>query len=279
MSLFDSRFKRNASPTNPELERAMNAVAMNDNPKTRESLYKAVLASTLIVQGNVAGGVPASQGKRIADANTRIAFHTIEHPAGHVVLPAFTNVEALSSFAGPEAQWVGLKAQELFQSIAPSNVAEVRVNPFRQGQTVGRPGGIVTRNEFTALAQGLMPGPQVSSNTSEMKIATGQKMLIGKPAHEPPAELLTSLASHFKHLPQLQAAYLFQMANGGQSTTVVGLHFAQPPDASEMEQIMRGIGTVVRGQIPPQMSLDFMPLKDGSLLDGVRRSGRVLFTK
>src|ERR1700680_977119 len=126
MSLFKDLFRKQDSPKNPALERAMREMARNDNAKTRESLYKAVLASTFIVQGNVSGGTEVRKGRWVADDSTRVAFKTIEHPPGNIVLPVFTDVEALTSWAGSEVQWIALRAQELFQSIAPGKIAEVR---------------------------------------------------------------------------------------------------------------------------------------------------------
>jgi hypothetical protein len=189
MSLFKGLFNKPDSPENPTLERAMQEMAKKDNAKTRESLYKAILASKFILQGTVSGGTEVRDGKRIADSSTRVAFKTIEHPPGNVVLPVFTSVEALTSWAGSEVQWIALGAQELFQSIAPGKIAEVRVNPFRPDQTIRGPGGVITRIEFLALAQGLLPAASISKNTAQLKVAAGQKVLIAKPANMPPAEL------------------------------------------------------------------------------------------
>ncbi len=123
---------------NPDLERAMNEVAKNDTPQARESLYRAILASTLIVAGGVSGGSSFVDGTGVASAGTSINFRTLEHPPGNVILPAFTNLDALISFAGSEIEWAGLSAQALFQSILPGNIAEVRLNPFRPDQQARR---------------------------------------------------------------------------------------------------------------------------------------------
>ena len=256
----------------------MREVASNDNAKTRQSLYQAILATTFIVPGSVSGGTEISQGEWVADSNTRVGFKTIEHPPGTIVLPVFTEVEALTSWAGSEGPWIALRAQELFQSIVPAKIDEVRVNPFRPEHTITRPGGIITRNEFVALAQGLLPESNIS-NVAQMKVAAGQKLLIGRPANEPSAEVLKALADHFQKIPELQSAYLFQMANGNVTSTVIGLHFAPEPNAQRMEQIMRGIGHVVQGAMPAGMSIDFMPLKPGSLLDSVQKCGKALLER
>ncbi len=134
MSLFENASKKQDSPKNPAIERAMDEIAKNDNAGTRESLYKAILGTTFIVQGTVSGGMDAGRGKQIADANTRVAFHTVEHPPGNIVLPVFTDMAALASWASSEVQWIALSAQQLFQSIVPGNIAEVRLNPFRRGR-------------------------------------------------------------------------------------------------------------------------------------------------
>ena len=157
MSLIDDAPNKHGFPKNPVLERAMDEIARNDNAETRESLYKAMLATTFIAQGSISGSTVASDGKWIADSSTRVAFRTVEHPPGNIVLPVFTDAEALISWASAEVQWIAMPAQQLFQSIVPSNIAEVRVNPFKPGQTINRPGGVITRNEFVALTQGLLP--------------------------------------------------------------------------------------------------------------------------
>jgi len=211
MSFLKNLFGKQDSPKNAALEQAMHEVAKNDNAKTRESLYKAILASTFIFEGSVSGGSEVSDGKLVADNRTRVAFKTIEHPPGNEILPIFTEVDALGSFAGAQTHWIALRAQELFQSIAPSKIAEVRVNPFRAGQPTKRPGGIITRNEFMALAQGLLPEPMISNDTAPLKVAAGQKLLIGRPAKEPPAEFLNKIANYFGEVSEVRGTYLFQM--------------------------------------------------------------------
>jgi hypothetical protein len=279
MSLFRDLFRKYDSPKNPALERAMHEMVRNDNAKTRESLYKTVLASTFIVPGNVSGGTEVRKGKWIADGSTRVAFKTIEHPPGNIVLPVFTDVAALTSWAGLEVQWVALRAQELFQSIVPGNITEVRVNPFRSEQTISRPGGIITRDEFMALAQGLLPEAMISSNTAQLKLAPGQKLLIGVPAKEPPTELLKKLTDYLQQIPELRGAYLFQVTNQNVASSVIGLYFAAEPNVQRMEQIMQAIGGVATGAIPAGVSIDFMPLKTGSFLDSVRKCGKALLEK
>jgi hypothetical protein len=257
----------------------MHAVAKSDNTKTRESLYKTILASTFVVQGSVSGGSEVRKGKWVADDKTRVAFKTIEHPRGNIVLPVFTDVEALISWAGSEVQWIALGARELFQSIGHGEIAEVRVNPFRPGQTISRPGGIITRNEFMALAQGLLPESTISNGVVQLKVAAGQKLSIGKPSKEPPAELLAKLTNYLQQLPELRGAYLFQMTNQNLTSSVIGLHFAAEPNAQRMGHIMQGIGDLTRREIPSGVSIDFMPLKDGPLLDSVQKCGRALIKK
>lgn len=278
MSIFTDVFKKHDSPKNPALERAMRDVARQDDAKTRKSLYKAILASTFIVRGSASGGTELSKGDWIADSNTRVAFKTIEHPPGTIVLPVFTDVEALTSWAGSEVEWIALRAQDLFQSIVPGKINEVRVNPFRPEQAISRPGGIITRNEFVALAQGLLPQSNIS-NVAQMKVAASQKLLIGRPANEPSTEVLKALADHFQKIPELEGAYLFQMANRNVTSTVIGLHFVAEPNAQHMEQIMGGIGHVVQGVMPAGMSIDFMPLTTGPLLDSVQKCGKALLRR
>jgi hypothetical protein len=279
MSLIDDAPNKHGFPKNPVLERAMDEIARNDNAETRESLYKAMLATTFIAQGSISGSTVASDGKWIADSSTRVAFRTVEHPPGNIVLPVFTDAEALISWASAEVQWIAMPAQQLFQSIVPSNIAEVRVNPFKPGQTINRPGGVITRNEFVALTQGLLPESRIAENTTQMRVAAGQQLFIGAPSKELPADLLKKLSDYFLQIPELRGAYLFQMTNQGVTSSVIGLQFDADPNAQRMEQVMGGIGQVVRGAIPAEMSIDFMPLTAGPFLASVQKCGKALLEK
>jgi hypothetical protein len=263
---------------NPGLERAMDDVAKNDNSGTRESLYRAILESTLIVAGSVSGDSRAVGDGAVAGDNTRIALRTVEYPAGNVILPAFTALDALISFAGSEVQWVALGARALFQSILPGNIAEVRVNPFQEGQQITRPGGIITRKEFTALAQGLFPQAVISENVAQMSVAAKQVM-VGKPEREPPAEVLDRLTAFFKQFHDVQAGYLFQMGDQHANSTVFGVQFASMPAPQRLEPIMRTAGAILQAMLPPEAFVDFMPVVPGAMLEAVRNSGRAIFQK
>jgi hypothetical protein len=127
-----------------------------------------------------------------------------------------------------------------------------------------------------ALAQGLLPESMVSSNTAQLKVAAGQKLLIGAPAREPPPEFLKRLTDYLQQIPELRCAYLFQMTNQNVTSSVIGLHFVAEPNVQRMEQIMQGIGDVTTGAIPTGVSIDFMPLKTGPLLDSVQKCGKAL---
>ncbi len=278
MSFFKNMFGESKAPENPRLERAMHELARNDNVETRATLYKAILASTFILEGTATGG-EVRGGKTIADGNTRVAFRTVEHPPGNMVLPVFTNVEALSAWAGPGGQWIGMGAQPVFQSIAAGNIAEVRVNPFRPGQAISRPGGVITRHEFLALAQGLLPEAQISDNTTQMKVTAGQRLLIGTPANVPPAGFLKKLTDYFQPMAEVRGAYLFPMAQGNMTSGVIGLPFASRPDEQRMQEIMRGVGDVIPGELPTGETMDFVPLENGPLLEGVQKNGVMLFRK
>jgi SseB protein N-terminal domain/SseB protein C-terminal domain len=264
--------------TNPDLERAMNDVAKSDDSRARESLYRAILASTLIVSGSVSGDSRAVNGGSVAGEQTRIALATIEHPPGNVILPAFTALDALISFAGSEIQWVALGARALFQSILPGNIAEVRVNPFQEGQQITRPGGMITRREFAALAQGLLPQAVISENVAQFGVAAKQ-VLIGKAQLEPPAEVLDRLAAYFKQFPDVQAGYVFQMGDQHANSTVFGLQFASMPAPQRMEPIMRGASAILRAMVPAGVFIDFMPVVPGPMLDAVRDCARAIFQK
>ncbi|HTZ99609.1 MAG TPA: enhanced serine sensitivity protein SseB C-terminal domain-containing protein [Candidatus Aquilonibacter sp.] len=257
------------APTNPGLERAMYDVAKSDNARTRESVYRALLASTLLFEGQIASD----------DSGGRYAFKTVEHPPGNIVLPVFTDVEALVSWSHTEGEWIALRARDIFQAIAATKIAEVHVNPFRKGQGVKKPGGIVKRHEFMALAQGLLPGPAISEDVTQMKVAAAEQMQVEKPSGALPEELLAAIARYFAEIPALRGAYLFRLTHGAVQSDVVGLEFSAELAAPAMEALMHAAGILVRGRLPQGASLDFMPIPPGNLLDSVRKCAKVLLEK
>jgi hypothetical protein len=124
-----------------------------------------------------------------------------------------------------------------------------------------------------------LPEERPSNNTSQRKIAAGQKVLIGKAANIPPAKFLMKLTDYLQQIPELQGAYLFQMVNQNVTSRVIGLHFASEPDSQRMRHIVQGVGKVTRREIPVGESIDVMSLKTGPLLDSVQKCGLVLLKK
>jgi SseB protein N-terminal domain/SseB protein C-terminal domain len=279
MYLGDNSLGRQNSPRNPELERAMQDVAKHDNPATRESLYQKLLGSTFLLEGSFSRGSERPSDIPVVSDHTRIAFKTVEYPPGNVLLPVFTDEDALISWAGSEAQWIALSGRALFQAIAPSKIAEVRINPFRPGKTISRSGGAITRHEFMALAQGLLPTSTILNNVAQLKVAVGQKLYIAEPSAGPPGEVVAKLAEYFRQIAELQSAYLFLMTNRNVRSNVIGLHFAAEPDAKRMEQIVQGAGNLVRGEASQGLPIDFMPLKAGPFLDSVKKCARELIER
>ncbi len=136
-----------------------------------------------------------------------------------------------------------------------------------------QPCGSVKRNEFMALAQGLLPNLGISSNTAPQTIAAGQQLFIGMPAKPLPAGLLNKLTKYFKQIPELRAAYLFQMIHQNVPSTVIGLHLDDDLNPQRLEDLMRDFGHTVKGEIPSGMSIDLMPLRNGSFLSSVQKCG------
>lgn len=128
-------------------------VALADNATTRAALYKRLLDCTLIVPDTVSGGTERGSGKRVADPDTRFFFRTVEHPPGNIVLPVFTDVQALIDWAQEGTPWVGLASRDLFRGVVATNINEIRVNPFRPVQRIKKSGGVITRVEFQALGR------------------------------------------------------------------------------------------------------------------------------
>ncbi len=69
------------------------------------------------------------------------------------------------------------------------------------------------------------------------------------------------------------------MTNGAVKSEVIGLDFSAELPAPSINAVMHGAGILVRGRIPQGVSLDFMPIQPGALLDSVRKCAKALIEK
>jgi hypothetical protein len=210
---------------NSALLDAMRAVAHHDSRKTRRHLYEAMLKTWFLA--------PVREV-----ALPRPGFHTVpegqplpfslEHDGeGMMVAVAFTDEEALRNW-NATIPWIGLQGAAFFQALLATEAEEIVINPYEPENPASkmiRPGGRVTRQEFTALSQGVVPQPPSEASGP-------QSVLIAMPKDMPAAETLAALANQARNLPQVLGMFFGQVIypqDGPHRTIAVDL----APDTSE----------------------------------------------
>jgi len=245
------------APTNPDLVRAMQTVASSDDAPARQTLYTAFLQSTLLVPINAAEGAPAT-GWQPVEGETNVDFVVAQDDQENFALFAFTDEDSLRAWKAEGSRFIALSAKNLFQIALDMDIATILINVA--GPVVG---GELTRWEFQALANGVMPAEQGDEGAAQMTIPPGTRVAFG-PLTQPASETLVvtlknALAAH----PAIRGAHLFEMQVGdGEPQRVAGIEFEGEPADAEIERVMNALGQAITPALGEDEFLDFMALGD-----------------
>jgi SseB protein N-terminal domain/SseB protein C-terminal domain len=257
---------------NPELVRAMHAVATNDNAENRKQLYTAMLGAILLIP---VPEVPPElrPGLQTAGQGFQLRVASFLDANQIPITVGFTDVEALRNW-NPNTLYIGLKAADLFRFLLGTNIQDLVINPVGPDQKMIRPGGRVKRAEIEQLANGVMPG---GDRLQQMQFKTEERVLIGLPANSPSGEIQDALRNKAAEMSTIAALYFFQMARkDGESNTVIGIDLNTTAQDGQQPEIAHAMGEAIRGKLKPNERLDFMFL-GGSFGEQIRKIGKMIF--
>jgi len=246
------------APTNPELVRAMQTVASSDDAEARQTLYLAFLQSTLLVPINTLDDEPAT-GWQIVEGETQVDFVVAQDDQDNYALFAFTDEDSLHAWKSEGSRFITLSAKNLFQiALDTENIASILINVA--GPVVG---GELTRWEFQALANGIMPAEQGDEGAAQMTIPPGTRVAFGPLARPASAAVIATLKNALATHPEISGAHLFEMQVGdGDPQQVAGIVFADEPDQAVIERVMNALGEAITPVLSEDEFLDFMVLGD-----------------
>jgi SseB protein N-terminal domain/SseB protein C-terminal domain len=259
---------------NAPLLRAIQNVASADNPQNWMKLYRSLLDCVLFIPVRE---IPDGLGAR---------RHTLGHPLDIALLeltdklqqpvtPAFTDEDALRNW-DPNTPFLGIKSRQYFRMVKGTEISAIVINPFDPIRKMLRPGGRITRSEFEALAEGMVPGRPDADGAVHMTFAEGKPVLIGQPVNPPSPQILEAVTAAGRNTPEIQELYLFQMSpEGGEPRTVIGIDWNQQPEETRVKGILAGMAQAVHPLLTGRNSLDFMVLRN-SLGDAIRQRGKKL---
>ncbi len=245
---------------NPAFLEAMLAVAHHDTPENRRALYENMLKVWFLVPTRDAEP-PDAPGLHDIKENIAQSFSLEHDPEGMVVLPVFTDEEALRNW-NKTILWIALQGTALFQAIVGTDVEDVVINPYEIDDPASkmiRPGGRVTRWEFELLAEGRLPQPDTESPEDGAESEAPQPVLLSTPKVMPPKELFDALIAAAKNIPAVQAMYFSRITDArGESRQSVAVDFAPETSEKTITRTFREMGKRVR-DISASESLDFLP--------------------
>ena len=147
-----------------QLVAALRTVAERDDAVSREAMYTALLDSSLFL--------PAEPGDDTRGAHRRAA--PVHHPAGRRRLLEAAGLhrsDAAGAWRSEGVQFVERAAREVFAFAVGSPTSGILLN------VAGPAGGELTRREFAALAEGVLPAAE-PDDVEELELAPGAEVLV-----------------------------------------------------------------------------------------------------
>jgi|GEM_PF-4881138 len=243
-------------PNNVELLRAIKVLHISDNPKTRATLYDALLGSTLILP-LANEDVPTGQ----VDIHEGLQLDLVQahNSQGDPLILAFTDMESLTRWESEPLPYIVIPAQPLFTMLSQQHAPMLMLN------IAGTIGGEITQVEIQALGQGLHPTAPNAVDTES--IDEQIEVRITPPHVRVSPHLPTYLKQVFGKYEAVESAYIFSLhRNNEPAALTLGVNLTG--DATDIDTILREVASV----IPPAIvedGLQLMPLQ-GEMLDFVQ---------
>jgi hypothetical protein len=220
--------------------------------------------------------VSGAPGKHVLQHDSQVAIPMIRDASGKRVVPAFTDEEALAHWSGP-SPWFAMQGEAFFQSIAKTEADEIAVNPFRPDRPTIRPFGRITRVEFGAMADGMIPQANSQSPTIEMTVRKPQRAFLGTPSVMPPAEIFDALSSTAKLHPAIKGLYFCQLAfENAEPHGAVAIQFFSGTSPRDVDASIQALGSAIQPLLETGYFFDFFP-SGTDVCNSIIRAGKQFY--
>jgi hypothetical protein len=260
-NLFGSSEPGTSLPDPQPLIQAMHAVALKDTQENRNSLYQQFLKSWLwICVQEIPEGFKEGIGKLAAGTN--ISVVTPNNAEGLRVLPVFTDQAALANY-DPNTPNIALSAREVFKIALNLGVSQVVVNAFDPVRKPIRPGGTVTRREYEALANGLIPQPQ--GTVQRLSVDKGTHIQIGGCPTPIAPDMKREIAVTVTRFAEVSKIFRYRMryAESGTISDVLGV-FCDPSSA-RFSEIAKAILSSIQPLLAEGQHLDLTEVRQAKM--------------
>jgi hypothetical protein len=254
------------------LPAAMLAVAHNDTPQNRQTLYQSMLQTWFVAPTKEA--VPDQPGFSTVPANVADSLSLEHDSSGQPVAVVFTDEEALRNW-NKTIPWIALQGTAFFQAVASTEAEEIVINPYNVDDPASkmiRPGGRVTRWEFEELAEGRIP-----EEDSNEQAVESQSVLVTMPEQMPTPEMFNAISEVAASFPEIVAMYFGQVIYpNGESHWTIAVEFAAPSD-KQLNRIMTALAEAARRVFPKSANADLL-LASTALGQSVKTLGKKFYS-
>jgi len=261
---------------NSPLPAAMLAVAHDDSPQNRQTLYRSMLASWFVVPTREAP--QEKPGFHSTPTNIADSF-SLEHDSeGQLVAVAFTDEEALRNW-NKSIPWIALQGTAFFQAVASTEAEEIVINPYDSGDPNSkmiRPGGRVTRWELEALAQGDIPQNQDDGHAAMHD--SPQSVLVAMPKQMPAPEVFNAMGAVAGKFADVVAMYFAQVTYpDGEPHWTIAVEFATSTSVKQVKHAMAALVKAARHVVPKSVTADLV-LASSALGQSVKTTGKKFYS-
>jgi len=238
--------------SNTALLKAIRALNISDNHKTRQTYYEALYDSALLVPVTV-----EDEPDEITE-DTPLDVFVAQPDDGLPMVLAFTDTDAMLRWNPDGVLYATMPAADLFAQLTEGAPVVLMLN------IAGKVGGEITFEEMRLLAQGLIPNSPEAIETEELANLLIEVQPLAKP---PSPHLVNHYKQSLKQQSIIEAGYLFMLTTPPNAPQVVlGVLFADDTPPEQVETTLRQFAS----SVPPALideseSLGFVPL-NGELL-------------
>jgi type III secretion system (T3SS) SseB-like protein len=257
---------------NPRLVAAIAELAGKQSDKNWRHFYKELMESTFLLVGAKPAGGGTEGGERPREKGPQVAFMALRDDSGQVMVPAFTDVAALRTWAPAGYPWIVVPALPLLLEIVKNPDAQLEINRRCEGQWR------VTHDEIVALAQGEVPRHGASIKVLEELIVHPQTSIKPLPGNWS-AELVSVLWNALVLQRAVVDAYAFEVIADNSKYDVVGLRFTENPEPAVFMETSDKLLALAKRLLPPGQSLGCMALNQRDVLARVSESVEPFFAR
>jgi SseB protein N-terminal domain/SseB protein C-terminal domain len=258
---------------NSPLPAAMFAVAKDDSPQNRQTLYQSMFDAWFIVPTREAP--PEEPGFHNTPTNIADSLSLEHNSAGQLVAVAFTDEEALRNW-NKNIPWIALQGTAFFQAMASTEVEEIVINPYDPGNPESkmiRPGGIVRRWEFEELAGGKIP-----EKGSTEEAGQPQSVLVTMPKQMPAPEVFDGMGATAAKFADIAAMYFAQVTYpDGEPHWTIAVEFATGTSVKQVKHAMAALVKTGRDVFPKSVTANLV-LASAALGQSIKTTGKKFYS-